>query len=339
MALPDHGQHPLSLPMLPVSQRTGARGDTVITTFNVENLFDLVHIPGKNDIGTGGAATPAALDIQLTKLALAIQVELALPEILIVQEVDDTALLQDLGDRVNGAAGTHYTATSFETSDERGLDVGFLWDRQRVKLHEAFQLTDRYVPGVSAAFGLQSPSPGREPLVGQFIVHGQLVTIVGNHLKSARGDDPLGEEPVPAMPRSALQRKAQARVLRAFVNRLLDANPQALVLVAGDLNDIPEGQPGEGPDHPLAILAGGVGEVPLTNLITLVQEDDPFTYMVNEKRQVLDHLLVSSALFARVMGVNILHFNAGYPRELREDPTTTRRASDHDPVEGHFRFQ
>jgi predicted extracellular nuclease len=324
--------------MLPVSKRANAWGDTVITTFNLENLFDLVHTPGKNDIGTGGADTPEALDVRLTKLALAIQVELALPEILIVQEVDDRALLQVLGNRVNRAAGTCYTATAFETSDERGLDVGFLWDAQRVTLDEALQLDDPLVPGVRAAFGPQSPSPGREPLVGRFVIKGQELTIIGNHFKSARGDDPTDDASLPFMPRSALQRKAQARVVRTFVNRLLEANPQALVLVAGDLNDLPGGQPGEGADHPLAILEGAPGEIPLTNLVRLVREDAPFTFITYDKPQLLDHLLVSPALLARFVAVNILHFNAGFPRELRDDPTTTRRASDHDPVEGRFAF-
>jgi hypothetical protein len=318
----------------PVSKRAGQRGDTVITTFNLENLFDLVHTPGKLDIGTGGATTLMAFETQLAKLALAIQVELLLPDILVVQEVDDADVLQELGDRVNLATGTHYRATAFETSDERGLDIGFLWDSQRVALQQAFQLNDTLVPGVSAAFGPQSSSPGREPLVGRFCLHGQMLTIIGNHFKSARGDDP--PTVIPSMPRSALQRKAQAQIVRTFVNRLLTADPQALVVVAGDLNDLPEGQPGEGADHPLAILQGGAEEIPLTNLFTRLQEADPFTFMIDEKRLVLDHLLVSPSLLSRCVAVNILHFNAGWPRELREDASLAVRASDHDPIEGHF---
>lgn len=325
--------------VLPVSQRFGPRGDTVITTFNVENFFDLVHTPGKRDIGTGGAATLVALETQLSKLALAIHVELALPDILVVQEVDTAALLQDLGDRVNLYAGTQYTATSFETSDERGLDVGFLWNRQRVSLREAFLLDDPIVPGVQAAFGPQSPSPGREPLVGHFLAHGHALTIIGNHFKSARGDEPLLDPLQPCTPRSAQQRKAQARVVRAFATRLLEQDPEALVMVAGDLNDISGGQPGEGEDHPLAILSGLAGEVPLTDLAALAPEEEPYTFMINDKRQLLDHILVSPALLARFVAVNILHFNAGFPRELRDDVQTTRRASDHDPVEASFRLQ
>jgi hypothetical protein len=42
------------------------------------------------------------------------------------------------------------------------------------------------------------------------------------------------------------RRKAQARVVRGFVNSILDVTPEALVMVAGDINDFAFGEPGEG---------------------------------------------------------------------------------------------
>ena len=56
-------------------------------------------------------------------------------------------------------------------------------------------------------------------------------------------------------------------MVRDFVNTLFADDPNAWVIVAGDLNDFQFGEPGEGTDHPLAILAGGAGEVALTNLV------------------------------------------------------------------------
>ena len=154
------------LPSVPVSERSRMEGNFAVTTYNVENLFDLVDNPDKED--EGSTPEPDELETQLTKLALAIELELRLPEIIVVQEVENTTILQELGNRVNAATGTNYVATSFETSDVRGIEVGFLWDDDRVDLLDAFQLTDDIVPGVSDAFGPDSPSPGREPLVGMF---------------------------------------------------------------------------------------------------------------------------------------------------------------------------
>ncbi len=320
-------------PKAPASKRSGPLGDTVITTYNVENLFDLVDNPVKDD--EGSTPTPEALETQLTKLAKSIRMELRLPEIVVAQEVENTAILQELGDRVNAAAGTDYTATSFETSDGRGIEVGFLWDADRVTLLDAFQMSG---PDVEAAFGPTSPSPGREPLVGTFDIEGRQVTIVGNHFKSKGGDDPLFGVNDPPIRITEVQRKAQAQVVRDFVNSILDSSPGALVMVTGDLNDFEFEEPGEGADHPVAILEGGPGEVPLTNLLNTEKRAERWTFIFDGNSQVLDHTLVSPALLKMVVGADVLHFNAGFPDAVGEDPATTLRASDHDPLESRFRL-
>lgn len=321
------------LPKVPVSRRSGGFGNTTITTYNVENLFDLVDNPDKLD--EVSTPSPAQLETQLAKLALAVQIELALPEILIVQEVENTDILQALGDRVNTAAGTNYTAVSFETSDVRGIEVGFLWNADRVSLVDAFQMSG---PDVEAAFGPGSASPGREPLVGIFEIEGNTVTIIGNHFKSKGGDDPIFGVNQPPIRITEVQRKDQAQAVRNFVNELLDTDPSAKVIVAGDLNDFQFGEPGEGPDHPLAILEGGATEVPLTNLINLEKPAEAFTFVFDGNSQVLDHILISPSLMEDYTAVDVLHFNAGFPSDLGSVPGTPVRASDHDAVEVRFRL-
>jgi predicted extracellular nuclease len=323
-----------NLPNLPASTRSGQPGDTVITTFNIENLFDLVDNPNKED--EDSTPTPTELETKLTKLTLAIQVELELPEIIVVQEVENTAILQELGDWVNAAAGTNYMAVSFETSDARGIEVGFLWDDSRVDLLDAYQMSG---PDVEAAFGPSSPSPGREPLVGVFEIEGREVTILGNHFKSKSGDDPLFGVNWPPIRVTEVQRKMQARVVRDFVNGILDVNPNALVMVTGDLNDFQFGEPGEGADHPIAIVEGIEGGVPLTNLLNLEKDDERYTYVYDGNSQVLDHMLVSPALLDLFAAVDVLHFNASYPDALGEEASTPLRVSDHDPLEGRFKFR
>lgn len=309
-------------------RRTDTRGNLVITTFNVENLFDLYDEPGKGDASS--TPTPAELELKLTKLSLAIIEELLLPEILVVQEVENTAILQVLGDRVNEEAGTDYLAVSFETSDARGIETGFLFNQQMVQLIDAFQLTG---PDVEAAFGSSSPSPGREPIVGNFDVGGEVITIIGNHFKSKGGDDPLFGANWPPVRSTETQRKAQAEAVRRYVSSRLAEDPNSLIVVAGDLNDFQFGEPGEGADHPASILEGFGDEIPLTNIINLVRPQDRFTYLYEGNSQVLDHILISPALLRYHVGQNILHFNAGYPYSLADDPTTAHRSSDHDPVE------
>jgi hypothetical protein len=128
-------------------------------------------------------------------------------------------------------------------------------------------------------------------------------------------------------------------VVRDFVDGILNEDPGAMVMVTGDLNDFQFGEPGEGSDHPVAILEGGTGEVPLTNLLNLEKEAETFTFVFDGNSQVLDHTLVSPALLEHFVAVDILHFNAGFPSDLGEDPTTTLRASDHDPLESRFKLE
>jgi predicted extracellular nuclease len=264
-----------------------------------------------------------------------------LPDILVLQELENEKILETLGDRINRLAGTRYRAISFDASDGRSIEVGFLWDAGRVSLQEAFLLSESHVPGVEEAFGSRSPSPGREPLVGFFIIDGRRLTIIGNHFKSKLGDDPLFGVSWPPERSTETQRKAQARVVRQFVDSLLEDDPSALVVIAGDMNDFPFAEPGEGPDHPLAILEGEaspIDRVEFANLIRQVSPPERFTFIFRGNSQVLDYLLVSPELLELWTGVDILHFNAGFPEALARDRTTPKRASDHDPVEARFNF-
>lgn len=325
------------LPEPPAGNHFNMKNKTAITTFNVDNLFDLVDNPDKDD----ESATPTAeeLEIQIAKLALAIEEKLQLPEIIVVQEVENTAILQELGDRVNDNTATDYMAVSFETSDGRGIEAGFLWDADRVTLLDAFQFDDTIAPGTSAAFGPASASPGREPLVGVFELKNKTITIIGNHFKSKGGDDPLFGVNWPPIRVTEDQRKEQARVVRNYVNSILNANPQDFVMVTGDLNDFQFGEPGEGPDHPIAILEGSFSEVPLINLVNFEKKAERYSFIFNGNSEVLDHMLVSPALFKYFVGADFLHFNASFPAELSAIETTPLRASDHDPLEGRFKFK
>jgi predicted extracellular nuclease len=312
-------------------------GERVITTFNLNNLFDRDDDPNKND--ETSTPTREELETKLEKLALAVRSVMELPDILVAQELENEKILQTLGDRINRAEGTRYRAISFDASDGRSIEVGFLWDAGRVSLQEAFLLSESHVPGVEEAFGSRSPSPGREPLVGLFIIDGRRLTIIGNHFKSKLGDDPLFGVSWPPERSTETQRKAQARVVRQFADSLFEDDPSALVMIAGDMNDFPFAEPGEGPDHPLAILEGEsspIDRVEFANLIRHVSPPERFTFIFQGNSQVLDYLLVSPGLLELWTGVDILHFNAGFPEALARDHTTPKRASDHDPVEARF---
>ncbi|MFV2056471.1 MAG: hypothetical protein ACC707_08375 [Thiohalomonadales bacterium] len=316
------------------SSRDSDAQELTLATFNVENLFDLLNNPGKKD--RRNTPSELELEIKLNKLALAIQHELALPDILVVQEIENIAILKTLAKRINSQAQSGYEAVSFESSDVRGIEVGFMWNKSRVELKSAQQMAGAKV---TQAFGMESTSPGREPLIGLFEFNGVEITVIGNHFKSKGGDDSLFGMNQPPQRNSEVQRKLQAQVVRDYVDSILEANINASIVVTGDLNDFQFAEPGEGSDHPVAILEGKKQAFELSNLIEKVKPAQRFTYVFNGNAQVLDHILVSRALLDNIKKVEIPHFNSNAPATLVSDPNTPRRSSDHDPIRASFRIE
>ena len=270
-------------------------GGLAVATFNVENLFD-------------GPAEE--LDPKLDALSRYVDFALRRPAILAVQEVESEVVLTKLAARLERDTGAPYRARSLGSSDGRGIENGLLYDTSQVSLASVRSMSG---PRIDDAFGPDSGSPGREPIVGRFRgrgLDGELV-VIGNHFKSKRGDDPLfGARQPPRRGTEAL-RKRQARAVRAGVDALLEADPGALVLVAGDFNDFAFPEPGEGEDHPLGVLEGLGDAVRLENLT--LRLPDAYTFLFEGNSQVLDHVLVSPALARLVVGYEIVHGNADRP--------------------------
>lgn len=297
-----------------------------IVTFNVHDLFDLVREPGKRD--RRSTPSPYQFEVKLQKLMLAVRDELACPEIVVVQEIDNEGVLQALGDRINESAGTRYRATSLPTSDVRGIEVGFLFDERRAELEDSYQL---YGIEVERAFGRTSPKPGREPLVGVFHLDAIEITIVGVHFKSRGGPQLLA--PAGGSTRSTVDelRREQALAVRRFVDEVLDRDPKALLAVAGDFNDY-RYEPFEEADHPISIVEGLPGRPMLRDVVESVPEEHRYTFSHHGAKHPLDHILASPALAERIAEVEIAHFNADFPRALMSDYESANRSSDHDPV-------
>lgn len=304
-----------------------------IATFNMENLFDLVREPG--EIAHKSKPSPYQLEVKLAKLAITVSRELALPDIVVAQEIDNALVLQEVGDRVNGAAGTRYRAVSFGTSDRRSIEVGFLYDEARVRLGNCYQLEG---VDVEKAFGSLSPSPGREPIVGLFEVGGATIRIIGVHLKSKAGISPLEAERKALEASQEAQRIEQAKVLRAVATEILERDPEAPLLIAGDFNDFAYLPEDAGAEQAIHIVRGGPEEKKLTDLLERIPEEERYTFIHTGVGQLLDHIFASPALLNHVAEVRIHHINAGFPREAAREPGSVHRASDHDPVELTLRW-
>jgi predicted extracellular nuclease len=309
--------------------REDRKGELSIATYNVENL------------------DPSDPGDKFAELAKGIVTNLKSPDIVALEEVQDNNGATNDGvvdaDQTYGkliaaitaAGGPTYTYRQVNPADDTNggepggnIRVGFLVQTAKelrfVDRGQADATTGTTVVGKNGKIGL-SLSPGlidptnaafadsRKPLVGEFRYRGKQVFVIAPHFGRQGGDQPLMGRFQPPTRSSETKREAQAQVVRDFVSGIKAADRKAAVVVLGDLNDFEFSQTAN-------ILVGADNW--LTDLPRTVSAKERYTYVFEGNSQVLDHILVSTALTrGRGVSYDIVHINAEFAVQ----------ASDHDP--------
>jgi predicted extracellular nuclease len=160
----------------------------------------------------------------------------------------------------------------------------------------------------------------RKPLAVQFNYQGESLFLINNHFISKSGDNPLFGEVQPPVFESEEIRNQQAQVVHDFVAELLSVDPEARVIVMGDLNEFQFAQP-------IEILAGDI----LNDLIFTLPVEEQYTYVYDGNSEVLDHMMVSDTLFDSLVSFDILHINSEYDY--------ASQFSDHDVLIATFDYE
>jgi predicted extracellular nuclease len=150
----------------------------------------------------------------------------------------------------------------------------------------------------------------RKPLAGEFLYRGQKVFAIVNHFNSKGGDDPLSGRFQPPVRSSEEQRHKQATIVGDFVSQLTQADPNANVIVLGDLNDFEFSET-------VTILKNHG----LHDFIETLPLNQRYSYEFEGNAQVLDHIMGSDAVLAHLVEFDAVHVNAEFADQ----------ASDHDP--------
>jgi predicted extracellular nuclease len=151
----------------------------------------------------------------------------------------------------------------------------------------------------------------RKPLAGEFRMHGKKVFVIANHFSSKGGDDPIFGRFQPPVRSSEVARHAQAQVVNDFVDDVVQADPDANVIVLGDINDFDFSET-------VQILEGDV----LSSLMHGLPLAERYSYVFEGNSQVLDQILVSDKLLANFdVDYDSVHVNSEFADQ----------ASDHDP--------
>jgi Ca2+-binding RTX toxin-like protein len=301
-----------------------------MATYNVLNL-DIRADDGDDDVGDG----------RLAGIAYDIGVNLAAPDIVVLQEVqDDSGAINDgtvsarltleaLAQSIFEQTGVLYSVfdnpfvEDGETGGQPGgnIRVAFLYRADRVDLDEAsvFTITDPNDGELAAAF-----EGSRAPLGANCVFNGETVTVIGTHFTSKIGSATTYTGSQPPLNAAELLRAAQAAAINSYVDALIAANAGALVAVAGDFNEFQF-------EEPLRVLTGELDfdgarvsegrNVVLENLAFLLAEEERFTALFEGNAQAIDHIFASAGL-AQGAQVDVVHTNT----------ILGNLNSDHDPV-------
>jgi predicted extracellular nuclease len=311
------------------------RDELSVATYNVENL------------------SPKSEPEKFTRLAEALVKNLASPDIVAVEEVQDDSgpeddgtvsagkTLEKLTEAIEEAGGPAYEWRQIDPADKAdggqpggNIRVAFLFNPERVSFTDRkggdaqtaveVRETDGK-PALSASPGRIAPKDeawkaSRKPLAGEFTFRGRQVFVVANHFSSKGGGDLEGDQPMdgrfqPPARHSEPQRIDQAALVNSFAKDVQSIDPDAAVIVAGDLNDFPF-SPSLDALRDGEALSSPMDELPAA---------ERYGYVFNGNSQALDHILTSKGV-GRV-DYDIVHINAEFHDQ----------ASDHDPSVVRFR--
>lgn len=176
----------------------------------------------------------------------------------------------------------------------------------------------------------------RPSIVATFSFNGEEITIVNNHFASKGGSGALGGAQQPPLNGGEVQRAAQAQAVNNYVDGVLAADPDARIVVAGDLNEFPSEEPisvikgtasisdyavpGTDPLAATATFTPG-GEAVLSDLLATLPANEQYDYVFEGNAQTLDHVLVSQSLAADAQ-FDVVRINSEFADQT----------SDHDPL-------
>jgi hypothetical protein len=201
----------------------------IIGFYNLENLFDTINDPNKNDEdflpeGSYNWTSPRYWEKQqnLARVISEMGVE-ANPDglaILGVCEVENKAVLEDLV-KQEKIKGRNYGIVHYDSPDMRGIDVALIYQPKY------FKVTN------SKSYKLIMPGNDnfltRDQLVVSGLLDGEMIHIIVGHWPSRRGGEKKSEP----------NRIEAAKLGRHIIDSLYTIDENAKVILMGDLNDDP----------------------------------------------------------------------------------------------------
>lgn len=197
--------------------------------YNLENLFDTIDDPAKNDkdfLPEGSFHWDSIkyanklLNMSTVIADMATEITPFGVSVLGVCEVENKKVLEDLV-AMPAIADRKYKIVHYDSPDKRGIDVGLLYQESFFKVKN------------SASYRLRFPNDpdyfSRDQLIVTGNMDGEDVSIIVAHWPSRSGGQSASEP----------NRIEAAKLGRHIIDSLLTDNPNAKIILMGDLNDDP----------------------------------------------------------------------------------------------------
>ena len=268
--------------------------------YNTENFFDTIKDPKNYD----GEYTPTGKDkwtsdryhhkLQNIAKVLAAMSKPEAPIAIGLAEIENKHVSEDLAAE---PALSKYDLGVIEqdSPDPRGIDVALLYNKKLFTVTATEFLTVR-LPG--------SEIGTRDILYVKGTVKGAVLHLFVNHWPSRR-DGKEASEP---------KRLAAAAVLHQKVASITAAEPDAGIVIMGDLNDNPT-------DTTITVGLGASAPVEpyshshLYDLMTKLYQDGKYTLRYHEEKDIFDQMIVSGMLIDKASAVHIKNNTGGIFKE------------------------
>ena len=202
----------------------------IVGFYNCENFYDTINDPKTSDEDfTPGSQMHYGTAVYSDKVSRLAEVLSQMGKDITpdglsmfgLAEIENEKVLQDLIAQPV-FKGRNYQIVHYDSPDERGVDVGFIYNPKYFKVLSSYPLN---VPLTIDG----KPHPTRDILWVLGIYDGDTVNVFVNHWPSRRG----GEDA------SAASRALAAGIAKKAIDEKMRENPNAKIILMGDLNDDP----------------------------------------------------------------------------------------------------
>ena len=269
-------------------------GETIrIASQNMNRFFDNID-NGKNEKISSESEFKAKVEIATTTIIE----QFSKPDIIALQEVENTNVLSNVATALRNRSGARYQAVLLGGNDVSAINTGFLVKRT-VKIKSVKQLFKQQRLKLD-----QSLLFSRPPLYLEACKGPVCLSLLNLHLRSMRGIRSSAKGH-----RVRLKRLEQASIIARWIEQFQQTRPKSLLLVLGDLNGLTPADSyidvvgtilGKPDNSNTELQAVDWISNDLIDLTRHIPRKNRFSYIYRNKKQILDYMLASSLLKPRL---------------------------------------